>query len=182
MKNPKAALSMQPKNIIILLIIALAGLILGVSTSNLFGDPKEDERLPAPAPTPGGKPITELPQIGLPKNFPQPPTADATVEETSDFAQLVFNLATETNAIDIYKNCDLSPAIVLVPGGTNIKFSNRDSISHTIRILEEMVIPAGEEYSLIAEFQFGPGIYGIYCDSTSKDIAAKGYLHIPEET
>jgi len=178
---------MQPKNIIIVLTIIIGGLILGVVAGSLLTAPKEaarkDAKMPtAPAPAPRVQPAIELPQIGLPESFPQPPAADAADEEKSDFGLLIFSVAKEVDTIDIYKNCDLSPAIVRISEGSSVKFSNKDSVPHAIRIFEELVIPAGKEDFLVAEFKFGPGVYGIHCDSIAENVAAKGYLQVVGET
>lgn len=172
---------MKPKNIIIVVTIIVVGLLLGVAAGNLFTAPKEEGNA-EPAPPPDEEPAIELPQIGLPKSFPQPPAPDATDEEKADFVLVIFNLAKDADTIDIHKNCDFSPAIVRIPEGNSVKFSNKDSVPHAIRIFEELVIPAGEENSLVAKFESGPGVYGIQCDGTQEDITPEGYLHILGET
>lgn len=108
------------------------------------------------------------------QGLPEVSKENDSVEQKAAFAQRIKDLAQEVNHMEVKENCIFSPEIARISEGSSFSFINKSSSEYQIRIAtKDLTIPPGEKRAVIAQFEYGAGIYGITCN-----MQEKGFLEV----
>lgn len=96
------------------------------------------------------------------------PARDASDEEKRRHFDLVVPLATRAEFLDI-TDCLGNPIVFEATQDRGFSVKNSDDENHTLQLSEERfyTVPAGGTKDIVADFGFGPGVYGYGCDNST---------------
>lgn len=158
--SPSLKRVLRPINIAFAVLIAIA-FILGNAVGNVFISKKSEV-------VEGGrqdlKKVSPSSSPNKPVNLSDVPGADASDEEKAAFAKNIHEMAQEKSEVAV-SECSFLPKAVRVREKSSLTFVNSDSVEHAITIVKKTIrIPAGGKETVVAQFEHGPGLYGIRCD------------------
>ena len=107
-----------------------------------------------------------------------PPQGAPETEKAAHFA-LLQRLARTTDFLDL-STCFGNPLAFRVQNGAAFVLKNNDSLPHTLQISPQHIytVPARDEREIVAQFGFGPGVYGYGCDDSPD---ARGILFVTDK-
>lgn len=160
----------KSKNISWIGLVAIA-LVLIVVIYNQ--QQRQQVTIPSPSPIPETIPETLTDEE---KFILNPRAAESSRSALKKHAQMVAELAKQSQELELQKDCRPNPLVIQVKQGSEIKISNNDSVPRRIIIDSKHFydIPKGGSKEILAQFKYGTGDYGYVCQG----VGIVGFLHV----